>query len=276
MDEIIESVAGLLITLNHHLDPLNVFAGFVCALLCDPHEFVLRKRLARRSPLAQLSQLDSELLPLLSPTNSPPSTRSHSPLPSCSPPRKPRVTRYWLAAFLVVVLLQIILIIRHTDIMAPFINIESAARRASSEASTLAVEKEKTEHEREAMAREEELWEKAKEKRVPQGAFWDTVWPAWDCRAYGKREYWGALRNIPEGWSDIDACMNMPVEIKGVTVRRPYRCAYVQGSPHIHGYWMVDWNQVDCKPWYRYPDFQDKARTNRPQFLARTPSYAPS
>ena len=132
---------------------------------------------------------------------------------------------------------------------------EAAARHASREKAALMVEKEKSQRERENMRRDRELWEEAKEARIPQGAFWEVVWPAWDCRAYGKREYWGILRGIPEGWSAIDACMNLPVEIRGVTVRRPHRCAFVNGSPHIHGYWMVDWDQPDCKPWYR--DYQD-------------------
>ena len=93
-------------------------------------------------------------------------------------------------------------------------------------------------------------WEWAREDRVPQGAFWDPLWPANDCRAYGKREYWAALRNIPEDWTEMEACMNMPVEIKDVSVRRPDRCGYVDGSSHIIGFWIVDWDQVDCKPWH--------------------------
>ena len=111
---------------------------------------------------------------------------------------------------------------------------------------------------KEELRKERERWEKAREDRVPQGAFWDGVWPAWDCRAYGTREYWGILQNIPKYWTDLDACMNMPVEIKGVTLRRPYRCAYVEGSPYVHGYWMVEWDQPDCQPWHR--DFHDKVR----------------
>jgi len=121
-------------------------------------------------------------------------------------------------------------------------------------------EKEELRKEGERLAEEREKWGKAREDRVPQGAFWDTTWPAQECRAYGKREYWGILWNIPEDWTAVDACMNMPVEIKGVTIRRPYRCAYVEGSPHIHGYWMVDWHQPDCKPWHK--DFHDTGCTN--------------
>ena len=113
------------------------------------------------------------------------------------------------------------------------------------------LENERTELSREStrLAEERERWEKARDElTIPKGAFWEVVWPAWDCRAYGKREYWGILRNIPEGRSEMDACMNMPVEIKGVTVRRPYRCKNIDGS--IRGFWMVDWDQPDCKPWH--------------------------
>ena len=125
-------------------------------------------------------------------------------------------------------------------------------------------EREESEREREKMRRDRELWEKAREDRVPQGAFWDVVQPAPACHAYGKREYWATLQNIPEGWTAADACMNMPVEIRGVTVRRPYRCAFVDESPHIRGYWMVDWDQPDCRPWWR--NYQDAVCTNRPLF----------
>jgi len=166
-----------------------------------------------------------------------------------------------LGLIICLILFQTALVITRTDVFRPFMDIESAMRRASTENSTLVLEKGKSEHEREMMAHERELWERAKENRVPQGAWWEVVWPAWTCSDYGKREYWGILRNIPEGWSDADACMNMPVEIKGVTIRRPYRCARVWGSPHIHAYWMVDWDQPDCKPWYR--DFHNAGCTNR-------------
>ena len=107
---------------------------------------------------------------------------------------------------------------------------------------------------------EDELrkWKTQEPGSVPQGAFWDGLWPSLDCRAYGTREYWGVLHNIPKNWTDVDACMNMPFQIKNLTLRRPYRCAYTEGSPHIHGYWMVDWDQPDCKPWHQ--DFHDTVR----------------
>jgi len=157
--------------------------------------------------------------------------------------------------FTILLLLLEAVLISRSDSLAKFISLESTARRASWERSSLVTEREKSEREREKMKHDRKLWEKPLEERVPQGAFWEVVWPAWECRAYGKREYWGTLRDVPEGWSALDACMNMPVEIKGVTVRCPDRCAFVEGSPHIHGYWMVDWEQTDCKP--RYQDFQD-------------------
>ena len=117
------------------------------------------------------------------------------------------------------------------------------------------------ESERTALREEREKWEKAHEDRVPPGAFWEIVQPSPDCLSYGKREYWGIIRNIPKGWTDLDACMNTPTEIKGVSVRRPNRCLYVGDSPHIHGFWTVDWNQLDCKPWHR--DFDDRVSLRR-------------
>ena len=141
--------------------------------------------------------------------------------------------------------------------------LESATRSSKLERSKFEQEKQElegerhlSEQEREELRKERERWDKDREDRVPQGAFWEDAWPARDCRAYGKREYWGILQNIPGDWTDMDACMNMPMEIKGVTIRRPHRCAYVEGSPHIHGYWMVDWDQPDCKPWHQ--DLTDK------------------
>ena len=150
--------------------------------------------------------------------------------------------------------------------------LESAIRRSEQERSRLEQEKQLLEDERhlmederhsmederhsmerekEELREERERWEKAREDRVPQGAFWAAgPWPAWDCRAYGKREYWAELQSIPEDWTDLDACMNMPTTIEGVSLRRPDRCGYVADSPHIHGFWMVDWNQVDCQPWH--------------------------
>ena len=123
------------------------------------------------------------------------------------------------------------------------------------------------------MKHDRELWEKAREDRVPHNAFWDAISPAPACSAYGKREYSSTLQNIPEGWTAIDACINMPIEIKGVAVRRPNRCAFVKGSPHVHGYWTVDWDEPSCKPrWYNY---QDVVSVNRPLF-ARTSVFTPS
>jgi len=164
------------------------------------------------------------------------------------------------AIFIAIISLLSVLIICNSDTLSSFINLERAASRASKEKFALMAERGESERQREKMRREREFWAKVPEDRVPQGAFWEVVWPAWDCRAYGKREYWGMLQNIPEGWNAVDACMNMPVDIKDVTIRRPYRCKFVDGSPHIHGYWMVDWDQADCKPWYR--DFHDAGCTS--------------
>ncbi|KAF9651184.1 hypothetical protein BDM02DRAFT_899049 [Thelephora ganbajun] len=205
--------------------------------------------------------------PFRGPGHSPPPYTPHpvapgpsypqSPVPSPPPMsgslqrREPMTASRGLAICLAIMLLETVLIMYRSDTLAKFINLESTAFRASMEKSALVAEREKSEQERERMRRDRRLWEKVPEDYIPQGAYWDPVWPAYNCRAYGKREYWGMLRNVPEGWSSIDACMNMPVEIKGVTIRRPYRCAFVGESPHIHGYWMVDWDESGCKPWHR-------------------------
>jgi len=217
--------------------------------------------------------------------NPPPQPSGYNPPPQPSVPnyspihRSPRGQAQGgiscgLVICIAVVLFQTLLMLNGFDPLKPLIDIESATRRVSMANSTLTVERGKTEHEREAMVHEKELWEQAKEARVPHGAFWEVVWPDWDCHAYGKREYWGVLRNIPEGWSETDACMNMPVVIKGVTVRRPYRCAYEWGSPHIRGYWMVDWDQPDCKPWYR--DYHDGVCPKYPPFRSPVCTHTPS
>jgi len=155
------------------------------------------------------------------------------------------------------VLLLVVILLYNYDPLEAIIDIESAKRHASIQNATLAFEREKTERESKVMEHERELWQKARDARVPRDAYWDVVWPAWNCLGYGRREYWGVLRNIPKDWETIDACTNMPVEIKGVKIRRPYRCARVLAFLEfkIHGYWLVDWDQPDCKPWYT--DFED-------------------
>jgi len=183
----------------------------------------------------------------------------------------PRVVSRGLAICITIIMLQTVLIISTSDTLITFINLESTVFSASREKSALVAERDKSEREREKMRGEREFWEKVPEDRVPHGAFWEVVWPAWSCRAYGKREYWGMLRNIPDGWSAIDACMNMPVEIKGVNIRRPYRCKFVDGSPQIHGYWMVDWDQQDCKPSYK--NFHDAVSPKFP-FVLTLRSYS--
>ena len=119
------------------------------------------------------------------------------------------------------------------------------------EAKHLESEQQLLEKEKEELREERERLEKARAIRIPYGAFWDSLTPAPDCRAYGKREYRAALQNIPENRTDVDACMSMPAEIKDVVLERPHRCGYVIGSTQIHGFWMVDWDQPDCKPWHQ-------------------------
>jgi hypothetical protein len=184
----------------------------------------------------------------------------HRPLPGGEPlqrqTHRPEAISRWHLICIAVELLLIIFLL-FNDPLERIIDIGPAKQRASFENASLAFEKEKTERERKVMVRERELWEKAREARVPQDAFWEVVWPAWDCSAYGKREYWGLLQNIPEDWDAIEACMSMPVEIKGVNIRHPDRCIkFIFPTVQVRGYWVVDWDQPDCKPWYR--DFEDK------------------
>ena len=168
----------------------------------------------------------------------------HAYLPGGVSPDKRRAGRF--IAFLIIIVVLAVL----TLIACQQIDVNQERMKWQRE-----LEKER-EGWKEELQRELERWERALGRHVPHGAFWDGVWPAVDCRAYDTREYWGALQNIPEDWTDLDACMNAPVEIKGVSIRRPYRCAYVEG--HIRGYWMVGWDQPDCRPWLQ--DFHDKVR----------------
>lgn len=162
-----------------------------------------------------------------------------------------------LIFWIIIVLLQVALIAYRSNTLAKSFDLKSKAFGASKERHALVTERKKSEREREKMRHDRGLWEKEKvpEDHVPQGARWEHIWPAYTCRAYGKQEHWGMLLDIPEGWGAMDACMNMPAEVKGVTVRRPHRCAFVDGFPHVHGYWMVDWDQEDCQPWHK--DFRD-------------------
>lgn len=258
----------------------------LCALLLDLQGFTLIH------DRAQSSYLQPGLPPQLVGALLPSGAMNSTPLPSGSLPRPPGLNKPrpvvaspspaggvtpnpvnrrapgpepisgWRVVYVAVVLVLAFLLLFGSDPLKGIVNLESARQHARNEGATLAFEKEKTEHERKVMARERELWEKARDARLPQGAFWDVVWPAWECLAYGKREYWGVLRNIPEGWDAMDACMNMPVEIKGVELRRPNRCSHYFEFPErqVRGYWVVDWDQPDCKPWYR--DFEDKVGPN--------------
>lgn len=142
------------------------------------------------------------------------------------------------------------------------------------EASALVAERERWEKEKEDMRHDREVWGKVPENPIPRGAHWDPVWHTYECRAYGKREYLGLLRNIPKGWNAVDACMSTPVSIKmgrilpPVEVRQPHRCAFVDGS--LHGYWIVDRNQDDCEP--KLKDIHD---TVSQRYLSSPASYSP-
>jgi hypothetical protein len=199
---------------------------------------------------------------------------SHRPSSSyggCAPPpcppgvRKPPATivtgRIGALLVFLVVLSQAVAFVFFYDLPTKLDTYSKATARMRRQQDAMSREARHLESERTALRgesdrlkEERERWEKAQEDRVPQGAFWATEpSPAPDCRAYGKRQFGAELQNIPEDWTDLDACMNMPTTIGSVFLRRPDRCVYVEGSPHIHGFWMVDWDQVDCQPWHAPP-----------------------
>ena len=205
-----------------------------------------------------------ELLPPLSPQ-----LFSRPPVPPIGPTLVPTPTRSpkkgskGLVIWLTIVFLQVALIAYRSDTLAKWINLENKASSLSSRRTSLVAERQKSEQEREKLRHERELWDReVPEDRVPQGAYWKPIWPANYCLAYGKRGYWGMLMDVPDGWSAMDACMNMPAQIKGVTIRRPHSCIFADGYPHILGYWMVDWGQEDCKPWYK--DIRDTVSPRSP------------
>lgn len=167
-----------------------------------------------------------------------------------------------LVIWLAIVFLQVALVAYRSNTLAKYANFGSAAISASWERSALVTERKKSEREREKMKHERELWQGVPENRVPPGAHWNPIWPAYNCRAYGTREYWGMLLDVPESWTPMDACMNTPAEVKGVTFKQPHRCKWVDGSPHIHGYWVVDWDQKDCQPWHK--DIRDAVSPRSP------------
>jgi hypothetical protein len=210
-----------------------------------------------------------ELLPPLSPVI--PSQPFVPPLPirpTVVPTRKRKSKGIGgLILFIIAVFLLSLVIVCRSNTLARFIGLEYEIFNASREESALKTGRIKSERERGKMRLERELWEgkKGGKDRVPQGAHWKHIWPAYNCLAYGKREYWGILVDIPGGWDAVDACMNTPAEVKGVTVRRPRRCAFVDGFPHIHGYWVVDWDQEDCKPHHK--DLRDVVSPTPPHRL---------
>jgi len=158
------------------------------------------------------------------------------------------------------------LVVCRSDALASFVEFKLEARRASTEASALIAEREKWGVEKQNMRHDRELWGKVPEDRDPPATNWIYTKPSRACRAYGKREYWGAITRIPKGWDAVDACMNTPARIKGVDIK-PYRCAFVRDSPYIHGYWVVDWGQDDCKP--KHKDIHDTGCTNHRSGLNR-------
>lgn len=265
----------------------NGVAGPVCPLLlsykCPAFTFYLFH--FHRGPSS--SRLNAGSTPQPSygsfrPNNSTPSHNpNHNPTPLFAapgpvssqvpvvPPTPLRRTSF--AACLVIVFFQAIctLAVYRSNTLATYVDLESRAHRASMEASALIAERENWEKEKDNMRHDRETWEKVPEERVPPGAYWVYVRPVDDCRAYGKRDYRGELKNVPKSWSAIDACMNTPVWIRtppeypDFEIPQPYRCAVIDGS--LYGYWTVDQHQDDCKP--KLKDVHDTASRIFPSVL---------
>ncbi|KZV76341.1 hypothetical protein PENSPDRAFT_569957 [Peniophora sp. CONT] len=79
--------------------------------------------------------------------------------------------------------------------------------------------------------------------------FWGPPRRASDrCLTYGTREYTAKLYNIltTETWAD--KCANTSIEIKGRTHARPIRCQDYGSDRGIYGYWLVNYDEPECKP----------------------------
>ena len=243
----------------------NGVAGSVCILVVSLRSSNLTNYLLRRGPSSHLNAGPSQQsygafrpntsTPYHDPSHSPatytPSFAAPGPASSRSPqdPLQSAATERLVSCLIILILC--ILVACRSDTLENYLNIQSEASRASAEASALVAEREKWGRERDDMRHDREVWEKVPEGRVPSRAYWVSVGSS-VCRAYGKQEYEGVLRNIPEGWGAIDACMNTPVSIRtvwdgpAVKIRQPYRCALVDGF--VQGYWILDQYQDDCKP----------------------------
>lgn len=170
--------------------------------------------------------------------------------PSQSLPPGKSSARLKAVCLLSLLLLSCAIVLR-SNALTDFIKFERRANRAASKSSTLVAERQKWELEKENMRHDRAMWEKVPDDHIPPGAIWSNIQGGL-CRAYGKQEYQGVLKNIPVDWNAMDACMKKPASIKArhpahtVEIGRPYRCEFVSYFGDIHGYWIVE--DEACKP----------------------------
>lgn len=202
-----------------------------------------------------------------------PTTSQCRPQPP-KPPDYPQKQRFLAICLVTACFLVIpVLAVCRSRSLATYVDLKSRARRASEEASALVEQRARWEREKEDMRHDREVWEEmSKERPLPRSS-WSSNRELRECYAYGKREYRGTLRNIPAGWSDMDACMNTPVQIKvnrnwpAIEIKHPSRCTIEGRFESVVGHWIVDWGQDDCKPALRY--FNDTGCTNHRSGLTR-------
>ena len=129
--------------------------------------------------------------------------------------------------------------------------------------------------EREAFDREKEewarqRWEEEKHRKDVEwrrrGAFWSEPWAAaWQCSGYGTRAYAAHLWDLPGDVNWHEACMDMPIKIKGQWMDRPAKCqkdvsvfCFVRCDQeltewqkyHIWGTWYVNFGEPQCVPYW--------------------------
>jgi hypothetical protein len=92
---------------------------------------------------------------------------------------------------------------------------------------------------KERRRQETESYERLKERRRQEEKGRQRSRLAWinikgedGCISYGTRKYSALLSNIPEGYDWMDACMGTPIDIHGVTFRKPDWCGGSVSSCH--------------------------------------------
>ncbi|KAH7906589.1 hypothetical protein BJ138DRAFT_1015975, partial [Hygrophoropsis aurantiaca] len=126
---------------------------------------------------------------------------------------------------------------------------------------------------------ERERRQREADERLRLGMFWADLVGDHGCAAYATREYSARLTNVPEWYTHrIEACMDTPVVIHGITYKKPTRCVD-EGSNGLFGHWMVDHNEPACSTfWESYKDkgctAQGSGKRHIEQYLANLPHGA--